>query len=68
MATEWVQKKILVEARTRGCHVITSEIYKEVPELHDFEIGLANFWSMIHSLIHMIPQWGKTWEKNILYI
>jgi thiamine phosphate synthase YjbQ (UPF0047 family) len=45
MTTEWMQKKVKLEPRKRGCHVITSEIYKQVPELLEFEVGLANIWS-----------------------
>ena len=51
MATEWAQKKVKLPAKSRGCHVITSEIYKQVPELLEFEMGLANLWSAHHSLV-----------------
>lgn len=50
MATEWAQKKVSIQAKPRGCHVITAELYKQVPELHEFEMGLANIWSASLSL------------------
>lgn len=29
-------------APSRGCHLITSEITKQVPELRSFKVGMAN--------------------------
>jgi hypothetical protein len=29
----------------RGCHVITSKVLQQLPELNDVDIGLANFFS-----------------------
>jgi hypothetical protein len=44
MGTEWAQKTVTLKAQPRGCHVITKEVYKLVPEIHDFDIGMANIW------------------------
>lgn len=38
----WAQRTITVTAPSRGCHLITSEITKQVPELRSFKVGMAN--------------------------
>ncbi|CAG9465747.1 unnamed protein product [Pedinophyceae sp. YPF-701] len=43
-APAWFQKTIRLQPYSRGCHVITREILKEVPELAQLEMGMANFW------------------------
>lgn len=42
--TEWLSKTIELPGLSRGCHVITRQIYDSVPEISEFEIGLANFF------------------------
>lgn len=44
MGTEWAQKTVTLQSKPRGCHVITKELYKQIPEIHEFEIGMANIW------------------------
>eukprot|EP00249_Psilotum_nudum_P019749 c27402_g1_i1 orf=302-874(+) len=44
--TEWVQRTIKLPAFRRGCHIITQEIYKSVPEINQFEVGIANLFVM----------------------
>eukprot|EP01025_Chloroclados_australasicus_P058742 TRINITY_DN7404_c0_g1_i1.p1 TRINITY_DN7404_c0_g1~~TRINITY_DN7404_c0_g1_i1.p1 ORF type:complete len:197 (+),score=17.78 TRINITY_DN7404_c0_g1_i1:246-836(+) len=46
MATEWAQKKITLKPKPRGCHVVTRDVVTQLPELQEFEIGLANIWVM----------------------
>lgn len=40
--TKWVQKEITLSARRRGFHLVTDEIVQQLPELRDFEVGLAH--------------------------
>jgi hypothetical protein len=40
-----LQKTISLPAYPRGCHVVTRELLRELPELQQFEVGLANFFS-----------------------
>eukprot|EP00903_Cladosiphon_okamuranus_P012656 g11839.t1 len=40
----WAQRTITVTAPSRGCHLITSEITKQVPELRSFKVGMANIF------------------------
>ena len=59
MATDWAQKKVSVGSRKRGCHVITREIMKQVPEIGDFEMGLANFFSAHLLAMSMCVRYGQ---------
>ena len=38
----WHQKTITLAARSRGFHLITSEILRELPELQDIHVGLLH--------------------------
>ncbi|KAK9824674.1 hypothetical protein WJX72_012275 [[Myrmecia] bisecta] len=42
--TEWFQKTIALPAYRRGCHVVTRKILEQLPELADFEVGMANLF------------------------
>ena len=36
----WFQKEIVLQAKTRGFHLITSELLKNIPEIKTFQCGL----------------------------
>ncbi|MDH2915601.1 MAG: secondary thiamine-phosphate synthase enzyme YjbQ, partial [Gallionella sp.] len=38
----WLQKEIHLQAKTRGFHLVTDEVLRELPELRDFKIGMMN--------------------------
>ncbi|RUS26709.1 hypothetical protein BC938DRAFT_484222 [Jimgerdemannia flammicorona] len=38
----WGQTTINLSPRPRGCHLITSEIERQLPDLKTFKVGLAN--------------------------
>lgn len=38
----WTQKEIQLKARNRGFHLITEEIFQQLPELKSYKIGLLN--------------------------
>jgi len=40
----WTQKEIRLGARSRGFHLVTAEISQQLPELRDFNIGLAHIF------------------------
>ncbi|HIF74311.1 MAG TPA: YjbQ family protein [Porticoccaceae bacterium] len=40
----WLQKKIQLEARNRGFHLIAEEVLGNLPELKSIELGLAHFF------------------------
>ena len=40
----WHQKTITLAARSRGFHLITSEILRELPELQDIHVGLLHMF------------------------
>jgi thiamine phosphate synthase YjbQ (UPF0047 family) len=54
MGTEWAQKKVSLGARKRGCHVITRDIVDQVPEIKEYDIGMANLFSAHHRSVRAI--------------
>tara|TARA_A100001011_G_scaffold12414_1_gene13469 strand:- start:285 stop:707 length:423 start_codon:yes stop_codon:yes gene_type:complete len=40
----WIQKKINIYSRSRGFHVITNDVLKDIPELRDFKIGILHLF------------------------
>ena len=40
----WFQKTIQFKSKSRGCHLITREIEKQVPEIREYKIGMANIF------------------------
>lgn len=40
----WFQKDIHMKTYSRGFHLVTSEIVKQLPELKNFKIGVANLF------------------------
>jgi secondary thiamine-phosphate synthase enzyme len=41
---QWLQKALKLPPYSRGCHVITSGLLQLLPELSEFEMGMANFF------------------------
>ncbi len=41
---QWLQKKIHLNARPRGFHLVTDEIVQQLPELGQLEVGLLHLW------------------------
>ena len=40
----WIQKEITLKPRSRGFHIITHEIERQIPELSKMNIGIANIF------------------------
>jgi secondary thiamine-phosphate synthase enzyme len=40
--TNWTQKEIVLPQFSRGCHLVTSHILQEVPEIRDLQVGLLH--------------------------
>ena len=40
----WLQKRITLEARSRGFHLVTRDLLAQLPELKQFRFGLAHFF------------------------
>ena len=38
------QKEMTLTAKSRGFHLVTQEILSQLPELHDFNVGLAHIF------------------------
>lgn len=44
----WLQKTLTLSPRARGFHLVTREIMEQLPELGDFQVGLAHFF-LLHT-------------------
>ena len=40
----WIQKKINIYSKSRGFHVITDDVLKDIPELRNFKIGILHLF------------------------
>lgn len=41
---QWIQRTITLKARTRGFHVVTSEVLAQLPELKQIQTGLLHLF------------------------
>jgi secondary thiamine-phosphate synthase enzyme len=42
----WIQKEIRLKPKSRGFHLVTDEVLRELPELRNFRIGMMNVFIM----------------------
>ena len=40
----WIQREIVVKAKPRGFHLITREVLEQLPEIHQFDIGILHLF------------------------
>lgn len=40
----WFQKQIQLKAKTRGFHLVTDEIMRQLPELSDYSVGIMQIF------------------------
>lgn len=40
----WIQKKILLPEYSRGCHLVTQTIVRELPEMQQLQIGVLHLF------------------------
>jgi secondary thiamine-phosphate synthase enzyme len=40
----WFQKEIVLSPKPRGFHLVTAEILEQVPEIRNYEVGLAHIF------------------------
>lgn len=40
----WIQKQVTLKPRSRGFHLVTSEIERHVPEIRNYTVGLAHIF------------------------
>lgn len=41
---QWIQKTVQLEARHRGFHLITDEVFDKLPELAQIQVGIAHIF------------------------
>ncbi|KAI8475023.1 MAG: hypothetical protein J3K34DRAFT_405813 [Monoraphidium minutum] len=40
----WSQRTLTLPQHRRGCHIITQKVYEALPEIAEYEVGLANLF------------------------
>lgn len=45
-STAWFQRKIHLRPVLRGCHLITDEVLKQLPEMNEFAVGICHIQVM----------------------
>lgn len=50
----WFQRKVNLRPVHRGCHLITDELLKQIPELSKFTVGLFHVQSNLFS-VSIVP-------------
>lgn len=40
----WIQKNLILNAKSRGFHLITEELLRQIPELSQIQTGIAHFF------------------------
>ena len=43
--TGWFQRRINLRPVHRGCHLVTDEVVKQVPEMNQFQVGICHLHS-----------------------
>lgn len=43
-APSWIQRIVTLSPKRRGCHLISDEVLKQIPEIAHFEVGIAHFF------------------------
>jgi hypothetical protein len=51
--TAWFQRKVHLRPVLRGCHLVTDELTKQIPELNEFQCGVCHIHSM-SSILYII--------------
>lgn len=52
----WFQKAVTLKAKQRGCHLVTDELVKALPDLEKISIGILHLCSkyITYFLIHTV--------------
>lgn len=43
-STDWHQTTVALPSKKRGCHVVTRDIIQQLPEISEFDVGMANIF------------------------
>ncbi|MFO0978972.1 MAG: secondary thiamine-phosphate synthase enzyme YjbQ [Planctomycetaceae bacterium] len=65
--TSWVQKEVTLPSYSRGCHLITTHVLREIPELSQCQVGLLHVFIRHTSASLTINENADsdvTWDMN----
>ncbi|CAG2175799.1 unnamed protein product [Oppiella nova] len=60
--TAWFQKKVHLRPVLRGCHLVTDELTKQIPELNEFQCGICHIHIMHTSASLAI---NENWDPDV---
>ncbi|CAG0920724.1 unnamed protein product [Notodromas monacha] len=58
----WLQRKIHIRPQRRGCHVVTDEVLKQVPELSNFAVGMCHI-QILHTSASLAL--NENWDPDV---
>ncbi|CEP20750.1 unnamed protein product [Cyberlindnera jadinii] len=58
----WIQKKIPLQARSRGVYLITEEVEHALPELRDFKVGVLHLFIQHTSAALSL---NENWDSDV---
>lgn len=58
----WVQRKMNLRPVHRGCHLITDEVMKQVPEIHQFAVGFFHI-QIMHTSASLAL--NENWDPDV---
>ncbi|CAM1326823.1 Uncharacterised protein g9323 [Pycnogonum litorale] len=61
-SSAWFQKRINLRPCHRGCHIITDEILKQLPELNQFSVGLCHV-QILHTSASLAL--NENWDPDV---
>ena len=50
--TVWYQKEVTLPSKKRGCHLVTEDIERNVPDLQNIKVGLAHIHSKLFDFFY----------------
>ncbi|KAI9781099.1 MAG: hypothetical protein M1816_002570 [Peltula sp. TS41687] len=58
----WTQKTITLSRKSRGCHLITDQILREIPEIKNYKVGLLHLFMQHTSCALSV---NENWDKDV---
>ncbi|CAG0896465.1 unnamed protein product [Cyprideis torosa] len=62
MGSAWFQRKIHLRPQHRGCHLVTEEVVKQIPELSQFSLGLFHM-QILHTSASLAL--NENWDPDV---
>lgn len=50
-STGWFQRRVNLRPVHRGCHLVTDEVLKQIPEIGQFQVGICHLHSSVIAVL-----------------